>query len=196
MREFWDERFAEPDYIYGIMPNAYFKQFIDSSDSGTLLLPAEGEGRNALYALQREWQVHAVDYSEEGRKKAIKLAKDNAFELKYSVADLAEWDEDVKVDAIALLYAHFPPQLRSTIHSKLINKLKPGGTLVMEAFSKEQMQFNSGGPRNLEMLYSKSMLELDFSTLKIEYIEELEVEIDEGEYHKGKASVIRIIAKK
>lgn len=196
MKEFWNERFAEPDYIYGVMPNAYFQQFIDSSDTGTILLPAEGEGRNALYALQSGWQVHAVDYSEEGRKKALKLAKDNDFELKYSVADLAEWNEDVKVDAIALLYAHFPPQLRSAIHSKLISKLKPGGTLVMEAFSREQMQFNSGGPRNLEMLYSKSMLEEDFSTLNVEYIEELNVEINEGEYHKGKASVIRLIAKK
>lgn len=196
MRHFWDERYANQEYVYGIMPNAFFKEFIDNSRPGNLLLPAEGEGRNALYALQHGWDVTAVDYSDEGRKKAIKLANDNGYELNYSVADLAEWDEEVEPDAIALLYAHFPPNLRSEIHGKLMAKLKRGGKIVMEAFSPKQLQYNSGGPPNLDLLYSKSILESDFQALKIEYLEELEVKIQEGDYHKGKASVVRMIAKK
>lgn len=196
MKHFWDERYADDEFVYGKMPNAYFKEFIDSSLPGNILLPAEGEGRNALYALQNGWQVNAVDYSEAGKKKALKLAEDHGYQLNYAVADLAEWNEEIEPDAIALLYAHFPSNIRSVIHNKLFTKLKKGGQIVMEAFSTEQLKYNSGGPSNLDLLYSKSILESDFKDLKIEYLEELEVEIQEGEFHKGKAAVVRMIAKK
>ena len=196
MKNIWDERFATPEYIYGTLPNSFFKQFIDTVKSGTLLLPAEGEGRNALYALQKGWNVTAVDYSVEGRNKALKLARSNGFNLNYVVADLAGWDTVLEVDSIALLYAHFPPETRLNIHIKLASMLLPGGKLLIEAFSKHQLQFDSGGPRNSEMLYSAEILGQDFAGLEIEYLEELVIELDEGGFHQGQAAVVRMIANK
>ena len=53
MKEVWDERYAEPDYVYGKAPNKYFKEKIDEIQIGEILFPAEGEGRNAVYAAKK-----------------------------------------------------------------------------------------------------------------------------------------------
>ena len=75
--EFWDMRYGDKDYAYGTEPNVYFKSFIDSNSSGKMLLPGEGEGRNAVYAAINGWDVYAVDQSQAGMEKAKKLAELN-----------------------------------------------------------------------------------------------------------------------
>jgi hypothetical protein len=196
MRDFWDKRYSYQQYVYGIEPNNFFKGFLDSTIPGKLLLPAEGEGRNALYALRKGWEVNAVDQSDEGRKKAISLARASGFDLEYTVADLTFWDDPIGVDAIALIFAHFPRITRQDIHRKLIEKLNSGGHIILEAFSADQLRFNTGGPRNPELLYTPEMLEQDFEPIDIRYLEQLEIDIEEGDFHKGRASVVRLIGKK
>ena len=61
MNEFWNQRYAEKEWVYGQNPNLYFKKFIDSTKPGTLLLPADGEGRNSVYAATKGWEVDAFD---------------------------------------------------------------------------------------------------------------------------------------
>ena len=55
MKEFWDTRYAEIDFAYGKTPNTFFKDSIDKLTPGKLLLPADGEGRNAVYAATKGW---------------------------------------------------------------------------------------------------------------------------------------------
>jgi len=196
MKTLWNERYAQKEYVYGRQPNEFLKNYIDNYKSGSLLLPAEGEGRNAVYAAKRGWEVYAVDYSIEGQKKAFEWAEQNSVKISYEVADLSEWQCDLELDAIALIYAHFTPKKRSVIHQKLINNLKPGGTIILEAFSKKQIEYDSGGPKDPEMLYNTDLLKFDFSSLQIDFLQERLIELNEGRFHLGEASIIRMIARK
>ena len=195
--EFWDMRYGDKDYAYGTEPNVYFKSFIDSNSSGKLLLPGEGEGRNAVYAAINGWDVYAVDQSQAGMEKAKKLAELNDVTIDYQIQDLSvlKSDEDV-YDAIALVFLHLPSQVRPAIHQKFIKLLKPGGLIMIEAFSKAQLGRQTGGPPVLEMLYDKEILLADFGELNILELYETFEEYSEGPYHQGEGAVIRMIARK
>ncbi len=194
---FWDNRYAEKAYAYGKMPNQSFKDFLTHLKPGIILLPGEGEGRNAVYAALKGWTVEAVDQSKEGRKKALSLARLNNVTFKYYLRDMYEFDFTLnKYDAIAMIFFHLPPSIRIQIHKKVMDSLKPGGYLMIEAFSKEQVRNASGGPKEPELLYDKQMLENDFKLMKIIEITETTTELDEGPFHQGQASVVRLIGMK
>lgn len=202
MKEFWNERYAEEEYVYGKAPNQYFQEKIDALRPGKILLPAEGEGRNAVYAARLEWEVAAFDISEEGRKKAQKLAREYKLELDYRVGDFKSMDyQKNEFDAIGLIYAHFPPEVRGDYFRQFDKYLKPGGIIIFEAFSKEQIDYqkgdsSSGGPKDAEMLYTKEELEAAFKGYEFEEFEEKEIQLEEGKFHNGKAAVIRFMARK
>ena len=59
-------------------------------------------------------------------------------------------------DGIVFVFAHFPKQVRNEYYQKLLSFLKPNGYIIFEAFGKEQLKFNSGGPKEIEMLFSES----------------------------------------
>jgi len=195
MKEFWDSRYAEKEFVYGKEPNLYFKHQIDKLKAGKILLPAEGEGRNAVYAAKCGWNVDAVDQSETGKEKALNLALVNQVKIQYDVADLQIYSfPENEFDAIALIFAHFPPELRKYIHKKITKSLKTNGVLILEAFSKNQIKHESGGPKNIEMLYSLDEMLADFKGFEILESTEQEVELNEGIYHKGIAEIIRFLA--
>ncbi|WP_445665175.1 class I SAM-dependent methyltransferase [Fodinibius sp. AD559] len=194
-KQFWDDRYSSGNYIYGTQPNRFFKNQLDELKPGRLLLPAEGEGRNAIYASREGWNVDAFDISEKGRKKALELAKRNHVTINYSISRFEEFEIDAEsYDAIALVYAHLHKSKRRGIHQKLITGLKPGGHLILEAFSKEQLDNDSGGPQDLDMLYDLDELRKDFEELQIKHADSTEIELTEGMHHEGTANVIRILA--
>ncbi len=192
MKEFWDQRYAELDYAYGTKPNVFFKTQIDDLTPGKLLLPAEGEGRNAVYAARLGWEVYAFDISDEGRKKALKLAERVDVEITYKTGDFAKLGfGDKTFDLIAFIFAYVDPKIRWLFHSSLIECLKPGGRLILESFSKSQFTRTTGGPKNPDMLFSYKELKKDFSNMSRLKIWEKEVLLNEGDYHQGLAAVIR-----
>jgi 2-polyprenyl-3-methyl-5-hydroxy-6-metoxy-1,4-benzoquinol methylase len=197
MKEQWNERYAASEYIYGISPNRWFVEKIASLKSGRLLLPAEGEGRNAVYAAKEGWEVNAFDQSEEGKKKALKLASEQKVSISYNLGDLTEFEPPHNdYDAVALIFVHMPVEIRQTVHRKLLEKLKPGGYLILEAFTKKQLQNTSGGPRNESLLYEHSFIADDFKDLNFIEFEETITSLDEGPLHQGEAFVIRLLAQK
>ena len=193
---FWDARFQEPAYAYGTEPNEYFRQQLDQLAPGRLLLLAEGEGRNAVYAAVRGWQVTAVDFSQEGRAKALLLAASRGVQLDYQLADLTtlSWLQSGHYDAVALIYAHQPPAARRAVHAAAAASLAPGGHLILEGFSLRQLGLPSGGPRTPEMLYEPATLAADFVGLRLLENQELAVELREGHFHTGPAHVVRLLA--
>ncbi len=197
MSEFWNERYALKEYVYGTEPNVFFKNQVTKLSPGKILFPAEGEGRNAVHAARLGWDVYAFDSSIEARKKAYLLAKEHAVGIKYDLNDIetAEYPLDF-FDCIVLIFAHFHPFERNYFHNKLLSFLKPGGTIILEGFSKKQLQFNSGGPRTVEMLFSEEEIENDFKLLSKLELEESEIILDEGKFHQGSASVIRFVGEK
>ncbi|MDX9941249.1 MAG: methyltransferase domain-containing protein [Bacteroidales bacterium] len=196
-KAFWDQRYAEDGFVYGPHPNLFFCKELGKLKPGRLLLPGEGEGRNAVYAARRGWEVVAFDQSSEGQRKALALAAQKQLSIEYLVCGVDAFEaEPESFDCLALIFVHFPSVERKGIHQKLISYLKPEGTLIMEVFSKEQLGRKSGGPQHRDMLYSEEELMEDFGLLKSAKILHLETELTEGRYHEGLASVIRLIGKK
>lgn len=202
MKEFWNERYGKEDFAYGKEPNNFLKAQLPLSEKGSILFPGEGEGRNAVFAANLGWQVSAFDLSEEGKKKADLLASQNNVIINYEVGELNDtWYKNEQFDAIALIYAHFSADTKSQYHQKLVQNLKPGGIIIFEAFSKKHLEYNSknsavGGPKDLGMLFSLKEIISDFSNFEILLLEETEVELSEGRFHKGTGSVIRFVGKK
>lgn len=194
MKDLWDDRYSAKEYIYGKKPNEFFKQELQKLKPGKLLLPAEGEGRNAVFALLEGWKVLAFDASSTAKLKAEKLAKANHVNLDYRLLDLKDMKfEKESFDAIALVYLHMHQSERRIFHKKLINLLVPGGTLILEAFSQSQLHLNSGGPKSLELLYIAEEIKVDFLEMTTLHCWEETIKLSEGKYHKGTASVIRML---
>jgi SAM-dependent methyltransferase len=192
--EFWNERFGKDEYIYGTEPNKFFKEQIDKLKPGSILLPAEGEGRNAVYAALKGWAVTAFDISEKGREKANCLSKQYNVSIDYKVIGALDYRTNLQFGAIGLCYAHFPAEIRKQANQHLLQYLKTGGVVIFEAFAKAQLGNASGGPKNEEMLFSIEEIKTELSQLDFKLLKEETIELSEGNYHQGKAEVIRFVA--
>lgn len=197
MSQFWNERYAEHEAVYGLQPNEFFKEQIDKLPPGKLLLPGEGEGRNAIYAAQQGWDVTAFDSSDVAIKKALKRAEQLGVHINYVHTDMEGFTAAAEsFDAVGIVYFHLPPQARIVFHERVIQWLKPGGCIIMEVFNPEQLSKSSGGPKDITMLYDAAMLEEDFQALSDIHINMTETQLNEGDFHQGIASVTRMVARK
>lgn len=202
MKEFWNARYLGDEFAYGKDPNVFFKSELDKLVPGKILLPADGEGRNSVYAAKNKWNCFACDISEAGKDKAEVLAKGNQVNIDYKVGDFGALTYDLNsFDCIALVYAHFPPHKKIEFFKIVDKYLKVGGVLLFEGFSKSHLKFNStnpkvGGPKNEDVLFSIEELKSVFGNYNITISEEATIDLAEGAYHIGTGSVIRFVAKK
>ena len=198
----WNERYAGADYAYGEKPNQFLEEQLAHLPTGTILFPAEGEGRNAVYAAQLGWNVFAFDISTEGQKKAYLLAEKNNVVINYQVGALETLNfQENQFDAIALIYAHFPANIKSQVHKMLDKYLRKGGTIIFEAFSKKHIDYITknekvGGPKDIESLFSVDEIKADFDNYQFIELSEQETTLNEGLCHKGQGSVIRFVGRK
>lgn len=200
MKEFWNERYREKAFVYGENPNEYLKTKLSGIPVGKVLFPAEGEGRNAVFAATLGWDVFAFDQSEEGKKKAELLAQKCDVQINYTVSDMEQicYPQN-SFDALVLIYAHFQSEKRKEYHQKLGSLLKKGGLLILEGFEKKHVEYQkqntkAGGPKNVSMLYDLEELKSDFKEFDFTEAYECTISLDEGLYHVGQASIVRILA--
>ncbi len=197
MKEFWDQRYSEPGFAYGMEPNAFFAEVLDTLTPGKLLLPGEGEGRNAICAAGNGWEVSAFDQSIIARDKALEWADSLDLQVDYQLSSLEEFSCPEPIfDLIAIIYIHLLPETRLQVHRQLSACLKPGGKIILECFHKNQLRFGTGGPPMEELLYHEDDIRSDFEALDIDRCLEQVLDIFEGKYHSGKSSVVRLIANK
>jgi 2-polyprenyl-3-methyl-5-hydroxy-6-metoxy-1,4-benzoquinol methylase len=200
--DIWNQRYSQEEYAYGQLPNEFLKTQLPNFKPGKILFPADGEGRNSVYAASLGWQTDAFDLSHAGQAKALGLAQKNRVEINYQVGNFAELGYKInEFDAMAFIYAHFPAALKSQIHHHLCSYLRPAGIVIFEAFSKNHLQYNNlnpkvGGPKDLDMLFSLEEIRNDFSNFEIILLEEKVIELQEGLYHIGQGSVIRFVGRK
>lgn len=195
----WDERYGEAEFAYGTKPNDFLASLeLRPEGKQRVLCLAEGEGRNGVYLAKLGFEVLAVDQSTVGLQKALLLAKENDVKVEVEQADLSSYRIPANsLDGVVSIYGHFDATTRRHIHREALQALKPGGFLVIEAYSKEQLGFNTGGPRDEKLLYELADLEADFAG-DINFIIKSKTErnVVEGKYHTGRGSVIQIFGRK
>ena len=139
-KDFWNKRYSETDFVYGEEANSFLKTELEKLPIGKILFPADGEGRNSVFAATKKWKVSAFDISKEGKKKAVQLAEKNKVKIDYQVGEISDLDyKTEQFDAIALIYAHFPGKIKSSSHKEIDKFLKKDGTIIFEAFSKKHL---------------------------------------------------------
>jgi SAM-dependent methyltransferase len=197
---FWDSRYAGADYAYGEAPNAFLAS-LNLAGPGRALVPGDGEGRNGVYLAERGFAVETLDLSAQGVAKARRLAARRGVKLDARQADATAWDWPVGTyDLVALLYLHLSAPARRALHADALAALKPGGGLILEAFTPthldKQRAGARGGPREAALLYAAADLREDFAGAQIELLQETEIDLSEGELHVGLSAVVRLIARR
>lgn len=193
----WDERYKESELAYGNEPNDFLASIDLSQYKGKVLCLAEGQCRNAIYLARLGFSVKAVDLSLVGLTRGLELAKENQVSIEIEAIDLSTYtiEPDTYI-GIVCIFGHLPKEVRARLHKQIVQKLKKGGFFIMEAYSPDQIENNTGGPKEKELLYPLNEVVQELNGLTFEEAIELDREVVEGKYHTGLASVIQIYAKK
>lgn len=195
----WDERYAGDAYHFGTEPNAFLAAQKSLLKAGmSCLAVADGEGRNGVWLAQQGLQVTAVDASSVGLDKARKLARQCGVEMRFERADLMQWDWGVECyDVVVGIFIQFaPPGLREQMFDRIRQCLKPGGLLLLQGYTPRQLQYKTGGPSQVENLYTEAMLRAAFADMDIIRLHEHDDIIEEGVGHSGMSALIDLVAKK
>ena len=197
-QKMWDERFSQTEAVYGETANAYLQAQAFRLKAGMkVLVPADGYGRNGIWLAKQGLQVHTVDLSPVGVERARNAARAAGLNMTIELGDLSVWKWPVdEFDAVVSIFLHLPPDLRAKIHASILRALKPGGVVIIEAFTPAQLQHTSGGPKQVELLSSAGILRQDFASAEVLELEEVEVQLDEGHMHRGSAAVVHGVFQK
>ncbi len=193
----WDQRYSEEGFAFGTDPNDFLREQAVAIKGPRVLCLGEGEGRNAVWLAEQGHEVSAVDASSVGMSKAQALAAERGVSISTHVADLADFDlgEDCW-DGIVSIFCHLPEPLRKQVHRRAVKALKPGGVILLEAYTPEQLKHGTGGPPVAELMMSLPALAEEFHDLEFLHARELEREVNEGRHHRGLAAVVQLLARK
>ncbi|GIN72098.1 methyltransferase [Bacillus sp. J14TS2] len=197
MNSKWHERFSMDEYFYGKEPNLFLVQATKQLPKGKILCIAEGEGRNSVFLASRGYDVTAWDFAQSGIEKTKRLAEDRGVIVNTEWHDLADvaWEEE-EWDAIIHIFGHFPTPIFERTVEGIRKALKPGGYYVSELYTKEQIEYGTGGPKEIENLCDPATLLSRFSDYFIQHFYIGEVERIEGQGHTGVAHVVQSIFRK
>lgn len=193
----WDQRYNVDEYVYGTKPNDFLKDNIEHLPTGKILSVAEGEGRNAVFLAKQGYTVTAVDASIIGLKKTEKLAKDNDVEIELIHADLTHFDFGVEQwHGVVSIFCPLPSAIRQSMYEKIQTALKPQGVFLIEAYTPKQVNLDTGGGKDPDVMQTKDSLQLELKGLKFQLLQELERKVIEGTFHSGLGSVVQGIGMK
>ncbi len=199
MTAFWDQRYAREDYLFGVTPNAFLaRQAPRLKAGGRALAIADGEGRNGVWLAEQGLSVHSVDASAVAQEKARRLAAERGVTLELELVDLSAWTWPVAAyDVVAGIFIQFlPPAERDRMFARIRDALKPGGLLLLEGYRPEQIAYGTGGPSQVENLYTEALLRAAFADFTILELHGYDAEIAEGSAHRGMSALIDLVAEK
>jgi SAM-dependent methyltransferase len=195
----WEKRFSAPDYVFGTAPNAFLKsQAAVLPKSGAALAVADGEGRNGVWLAERGLDVLSFDWSPTALRKAQALAKARGVTLRTAQVDVVQWEwPEAAFDVVAAIFVQFlTPEERRQVFAGMRKALKPGGLLLIEGYRPEQLNYKTGGPSQVENLYTRALLEAEFGGLSELRITEHDSMTSEGSGHVGMAALIDLVGRK
>lgn len=193
----WNDRYNSSDYLFGTTPNDFLASVARQVPAGKTLCLADGEGRNGVYLATLGHQVTSIDASATGLAKAGQLAAAKGVKLETIEADLNAFElGEQSWDCIVSIFFHMPPEMRKPLHARVVEALKPGGYLILEAYRPEQIKYGTGGPPVAEFMMNLEALSVDFAALEFLHAEEIERDVIEGKGHSGRAAVVQLLARK
>jgi SAM-dependent methyltransferase len=193
----WDERYSQPGFAYGTEPNEFLVAAAGEIPAGPVLSLGEGEGRNAAYLAGLGHRVVAVDQSEVGLAKARRLAADRGRTVETVCADLGAYPIEPGAWAgIVSIFCHLPRRVRVPLYAAAVRGLRPGGVLILEAYTPDQVGRGTGGPRDPDMLVSLAGLVEELAGLEFVHARELDRVVREGAYHTGVAAVVQVVGRR
>ncbi|MBU0688221.1 MAG: class I SAM-dependent methyltransferase [Gammaproteobacteria bacterium] len=193
----WNERYAGEEYFYGTEPNAFLVAKKSLLKSGmSCLAVADGEGRNGVWLAEQGLNVLSLDASPVAQAKAQQLAQSRGVAMRFEQADLLGWRSEERFDVIAAIFIQFVgPDLRPIQFENLKRHLKPGGLLLLQGYTPRQLEFKTGGPSQLENLYTEAMLRELYVDMEIVHLREHDSVIQEGTGHSGQSALIDLVAR-
>ncbi len=195
-KSFWNKRYSGTNYLYGTQPNSFLTEHCNLL-TGPVLSLSEGEGRNAVFLASHGLDVLGVDISSVALEKAKSLAKSRGVKIRTELADLATYEpEENQFGSVVSIFAHLPSAVRNRLYPFIEQSLKPGGIIILEAYSENQLSRDTGGPKDADMLMTVDKLNQEFPNLESVLLHEVEREVIEGEGHSGMASVVQFIARR
>lgn len=193
----WNERFGLDEYVYGEQPNAFIAEQAHRFKGERIVAFAEGEGRNAVFLASQGYRVTSWDYAENGLKKTEKLAERYQVKVETELKDLLHDSVPSEAyDGAFMVFGHFPKANQRTVLDKLLAVVKPGGIVMLEVYSEDQIRYQTGGPKTVDMLYHPVELLAwanDYDVLHFFYGEQKR---EEGRLHTGVGHVIQVILTK
>lgn len=195
-QEFWNGKFSRDGYLYGTKPNEFLASKKDLlKPNSKLLCLGEGEGRNAIFFAKNGFEVTAMDASDIGISKLHFRTLEEGVCIETICIDLNDWTVLEKFDTIIASYLHMYKTEREALFKKIEESLEKGGYFIGEFFSTKQINYTSGGPKDLDLLYTTADFEEYFNNCTKTITEEI-VTLDEGKGHQGEACVIRVVIQK
>lgn len=193
----WDERFDTDEYVYGKEPNDFLVEVADTIPRGNVLCLADGEGRNGVFLAGMGCRVTSLDSSTVGLEKARRLAGERGVHLETVHVDLADYRiKPGAWDGIVSIFCHLPPPLRARIHAAAVEGLKPGGVFALEAYAPAQLEYGTGGPRDVELLMPLENVRRELEGLTFRTARETVRDIREGRLHTGPSAVVQIMGER
>jgi SAM-dependent methyltransferase len=195
----WEARFAPPEYAFGKEPNYFLascKPLLPKS--GRALSVADGEGRNGVWLAEQGLDVLAIDFSPSALSKARALAAERRVDVAFEQTDVHTWTyPQAAFDVVVEIFTQFSsPVERSVKWAGMRRALKPGGLVIIQGYTPKQLSYGTGGPKQVENLYTRVMLEDAFRGFEAMHILEEERELHEGSSHGGMSAVIGMTARK
>ncbi len=198
-RETWDARFSTDDYIFGTGPNAWLAQHASLLQPGMRALAvADGEGRNSVWMARQGLTVDAFDISPVGVDKAKRLAADAGVQVNYQVGSVEDFAWKVgEYDAVVAIFIQFAdPDTRAALFRRMKSALKPDGLLLLQGYTPKQLEYKTGGPPNLDHLYTEDLLREAFGDMEIVELAMYEDVLAEGSQHSGQSALAGLVARK
>jgi cyclopropane fatty-acyl-phospholipid synthase-like methyltransferase len=195
----WNERYSKPDYHFGTEPNEFLKSQAHLLKPGMRALAvADGEGRNGVWLAEQGLDVHTIDLSTNGIAKARALAAERDVTMRIEQGDITTWDwPEAAYDVVVAIFIQFsPPPERTKIFAGMKKALKKDGLLLMQGYRPEQNKYETGGPKKVENMYTRALLEQAFGDFSSLVIREHDSVLHEGERHVGLSAVIDLVGRK
>lgn len=194
----WDQRFSIDDYLFGKEPaQALLKLEKYLVPKGETLVIADGEGRNSVYLASKGFKVTASDYSKVASRKARALADKKNVEVNYRVEDFFDivWSEKQYDNVVGICFQFVPQEKINEVMLGLKAATKKGGTLLVHGYTPKQINFGTGGPKDVSLMYTKETFTGLFNENDIILIEEYQASLSEGVGHNGHSAMIDFVAK-